>query len=299
MAQTSRRDFLKAGMGATLLAGMGGTAALAQAGKRSATDWVTLGKSGVKVTRLAFGTGTFDGRPQRELGQEGFTRLVRDAYDRGIRFFETSEDYRGMPEMLATALKGLPRDSYKLMTKYHTPAFGPPPAEKVDQFRAALNTEYIDIVLLHCLRPPTWEQDYRPLQDGLSEAKGKKIILAHGASVHGLPALRTFPGNKWLEIAMIRMNHNGTRMDTDSTRDEPLRGNVEEVVAHTKKVHGEGMGVISMKLCGEGQFTNAEEREAAMKFTMNLGAVDCVTIGFKSTAEIDESIERMARVMNA
>jgi hypothetical protein len=132
--------------------------------------------------------------------------------------------------------------------------------------------------------------------DGLSEAKDKKAILAHGASVHGLPALRTFPGNKWLDIAMIRMNHNGTRMDADNLLDEPEQGNVNEVVAATRKVHGEGMGVISMKLCGEGQFTRAEDRDAAMKFAMNLGSVDCVTIGFKSTGEIDEAIERIARV---
>jgi len=299
MAHTSRRDFLKASLGATALAGMGGTVALADAGKRSATDWVTLGRSGVKVTRLALGTGTFGGRVQRELGQEAFTRLVRHAYDRGIRFFETSEGYHGMPEMLAIALKGLPRDSYRLMTKYTTPSPGSVPAEKIDQFRTALNTEYIDILLLHCLRPPTWEQDYKPLEDGLSEAKSKKTILSHGASIHGLPALRTIPGNQWLDIAMIRMNHNGTRMDVDNIRDQPVPGNVNEVVAHTKKVHGEGMGVISMKLCGEGQFTKAEDRDAAMKFAMNLGAVDAVTIGFKSTDEIDEAIERMARVMNA
>lgn len=298
MAGTSRRDFLKAGMGAAVVAGVGGPAALAKGGKRAATDWVTLGRSGVKVTRLAFGTGTHGGRVQRELGQEAFTRLVRHAYDRGIRFFETAESYHGMPEMLAIALKGLPRDSYKLMTKYTTPAYGPPPAEKIDGFRAQLDTEYIDILLLHCLRPPTWEQDYRALQDGLSEAKQKKIILAHGASVHGLPALRTFPGNQWLDIAMIRMNHNGTRMDTDSERDQPIPGDVGEVVATTKKVHHQGMGVISMKLCGEGRFTEAADRDAAMKFAMNLGSVDCVTIGFKSTAEIDEAIDRMARVMN-
>ena len=42
------------------------------------------------------------------------------------------------------------------------------------------------------------------------------MILSHGASVHGLPALRKFPGNQLLEVAMIRMNHNGTRMDVDS-----------------------------------------------------------------------------------
>src|ERR1051325_8639816 len=111
----SRRDFLKAGFAAAAL-GATGTLPLAAA-KRSATDWVTLGKSGVKVTRLAFGTGTFSGRVQRELGQEGFTSLVRYAYDNGVRFFETAESYGGMHQMLGIALKGIPRDSYRLMTK--------------------------------------------------------------------------------------------------------------------------------------------------------------------------------------
>jgi len=299
MTQSTRRDFLKAGLAGAVLSGVGGPPVLAQTtGKRLATDWVTLGKSNVKVTRLAFGTGTFSGRVQRELGQPEFTRLVRYAYDRGIRFFETAESYRGMPEMLSIALKGVPRDSYKLMTKYSTPASGDPTL-KIDQFRRQLNSEYIDILLLHCLRPPTWKEDYASLQDGFSEARNKKAILAHGASVHGLPALRTFPGNKWLEIAMIRMNHNGTKMDTTELRDVDSPGNVNEVVAHTKKVHAEGMGVISMKLVGEGRFTRAEDRDAAMKFAMNLGCVDSVTLGFKNTAEIDEAIERMNRVMNA
>jgi predicted aldo/keto reductase-like oxidoreductase len=298
MVRSTRRDFLKTSFAGAVLSGAGGAAALAQTGKRSATDWVTLGKSNVKVTRLAFGTGTHGGRVQRELGQEEFTRLVRHAYDRGIRFFETAESYRGMPEMLSIALKGVPRDSYKLMTKYSTPASGDP-APKIDQFRKQLNTEYIDILLLHCLRPPSWKADYNSLQDGFSEAKHKKVILAHGASVHGLPALRTFPGNPWLEIAMIRMNHNGTRMDTPEQREVDIPGNVDEVVAHTKKVHAQGMGVISMKLCGEGRFTTAADRDAAMKFAMNLGCVDAVTIGFKNTAEIDEAIDRMNRAMNA
>src|SRR6516225_2969140 len=149
MAHYSRRNFLKAGLGAAMWGGLGGNLARS-ATKRTATDWVTLGKSGVKVTRLAFGTGTFSGRVQRDLGQEEFTRLVRHAYDRGIRFFETAESYPGMPEMLAIALKGIPRDSYRLMTKYSTPASGDP-APKIDQFRRQLGTEYIDILLLHYL----------------------------------------------------------------------------------------------------------------------------------------------------
>lgn len=293
MSRHTRRDFLAAAFGAAAVSRLG-----AQATKRLATDWVTLGKSKVKVTRLALGTGTFGGRVQRELGQEGFTRLVRHAYDQGVRFFETAESYRGMPEMLGVALKGLPRESYTLMTKYSTPASGDP-LPKIDDFRRQLQSEYIDILLLHCLRPPTWENDYRSLQDGFSEAKSKKIILSHGASVHGLPALRTIPGNQWLDIMLMRTNHNGTRMDTPSQKEVDAPGEVDEVIAHTRKIHSQGMGVIGMKLCGEGRFTKAEDREAAMKYVMNLGSVDAVTMGFKSPAEIDEAIDRMNRVMNA
>ncbi len=296
MASSTRRDFLRTGAAAALLAGIG-RPTIAQQANRSATDWVTLGRSGVKVTRLAFGTGTRGGQVQRSLGQDGFTRLVRYAYDRGIRFFETSDTYYGMPEMLGTALKGIPRDSYRLMSKYHTPA-DEDPQPAFDLARRQLNTEYIDIYLLHKVAHSTWESETHRLQDGFSEAKSKKVILAHGASVHGLVPLRTFPGNRWLDIAMIRMNHNGTKMDSIDGRDQ-VPGDVNEVVGHTKKVHEQGMGVISMKLVGEGRFTSPEDREASLKFAMNLGCVDSVTIGFKSPAEIDEAIERMGRVMNA
>jgi aryl-alcohol dehydrogenase-like predicted oxidoreductase len=295
MSRINRREFLAAGLGAIAAA----HAPAQTKAKRLATDWVTLGKSGVKVTRLAFGTGTHGGRVQRELGQDGFTRLVRHAYDNGIRFFETADTYGQMHDMLGIALKGLPRDSYRLMSKYRTPNQGDP-LPKFDNYRRQLNTEYFDIMLLHCVRPPTWDTDYQDMQDAFQEAKHRKVILSHGASVHGLPALRRFPGNKFLEVAMIRMNHNGTRMDVDDAQEPSVKaiGDVNEVVAHTKKVHAEGMGVVSMKLVGEGMFTNPEDREAALRYALNLGCVDSVTIGFKSTQEIDEAIERMNRVMN-
>src|SRR5258708_29582971 len=119
MHHNSRRDFLKTGLAAATLAAAGRLPV--RAARQTATDWVTLGRSDIKVTRLAFGTGTYSGRVQRELGQDGFTKLVRYAYDRGIRFFETAESYPGMAEMLAIALKGLPRDSYRLMTQLSTP----------------------------------------------------------------------------------------------------------------------------------------------------------------------------------
>ena len=293
MHPRTRRDFLKTGAAAVLAGAMP-----AKAAKRSATDWVTLGNSGVKVTRLALGTGTFSGRVQRELGQEGFNRLVRHAYDSGIRFFETADAYRGMPEMLGIALKGLPRDSYRLMTKYRIRDMENPQAT-IDRFRSEFQTEYIDILLLHCVRSPKWPEETQKLQDTFSEAKHKKIIVSHGASVHGLQGLRQFPGNKWLDLALLRTNHKGVKMDTMKLQDTDDIGDVNEVVAHAKKLHEQGLGVLGMKLVGEGQFTTPEDREAAMQYVMKLGCVDAVTIGFKSAAEIDESIERMNRALNS
>ena len=276
-------------MAAGALAATGSLPLLAASGK--ATDWVTLGKSNVKVTRLAFGTGTMSGRTQRELGQDDFTRLVRHAYDQGIRFFETAESYGDMHRMLGVALKGIPRDSYRLMSKVTTRA-GVDPQAKIDELRKLANTDYFDVMLLHYQHVASWPKDTARWQDGLLEAKAKQALVGYGASVHGLPGLRQFPGNKWLEIAMIRVNHNGTRMDAEDYNTSG-RGDVNEVVTHVKQVRKEGMGVISMKLVGEGAFTNREDRQKAMRFAFRNAGVDCVTVGYKNTAEVDEAIENL------
>jgi aryl-alcohol dehydrogenase-like predicted oxidoreductase len=244
----------------------------------------------VKVTRLAFGTGSFSGQVQRDLGQNGFTRLVRYAYDSGVRFFETAESYGEMHRMLGVALKGIPRDSYRLMSKVTTRQ-GVNPQEKFDELRKLANTEYFDVMLLHWQHTATWPADTSRWQDGILEAQSKKAIVSHGASVHGLPALRQVPGNKWLDIAMIRMNHKGTKMDAEDYNTDGL-GNVTEVVTHVKQVRKEGMGVVSMKLVGEGTF-NHENRKAAMRFAFKSAGVDCVTVGYKNITEIDEAIENL------
>jgi 1-deoxyxylulose-5-phosphate synthase len=307
MSTFDRRSFLKSTLaaagalapGAAILSTLTSPllAAPAKPARRSATDWVPLGKSGVQVTRLAFGTGTFGGKVQRELGQAEFTKLVRYAYDQGIRFFETAENYRGMPEMLSIALQGIPRDTYRLMTKYRLQQTDSPQVV-VDRYRKVLNTEYFDILLLHCVRSADWAEQFKPARDAFEEAKQKKVILAHGASCHGLLPLRAFPNQKWLDVALNRVNNDGTRMD-NLKGGEDGTGDVPEVVSHLASIHGQGTGVIGMKLIGEGQFTTPERRDAAIRFVMKLGTVDAVTIGFKSPAEIDEAISRMNTHLNA
>jgi aryl-alcohol dehydrogenase-like predicted oxidoreductase len=252
---------------------------------------VTLGKSGVKVTRLAFGTGSNGGRVQRQLGQQEFTRLVRYAYDRGIRFFETAESYGQMHEMLGIALKGIPRDTYRLMTKVTTRQ-GVDPQAKIDELRKLASTEYFDIALLHYQHTPSWPTDTVRWQDGLQEAEIRKAVVAHGASVHGLPALRRFPGNEWLQVGLFRTNHNGTKMDAEDYNTSGP-GDVKEVLSHVSTVGRQGIGVIGMKVIGEGAFTSREDRQKAMRFAFRHAGVQSVTVGYKNTAEIDEAIENL------
>src|SRR5271170_7004266 len=163
MAHYTRREFLKTGLAAAAIAGAGSLPL--KASPETATDWVTLGKSGVKVTRLAFGTGTMSGQVQRDLGQEQFTRLVRYSYDRGVRFFETAESYTDMHRMLGVALQGIPRDSYRLMSKVTTAHEGVDPQQKIDELRKLANTDYFDILLLHYQHFANWPTDSLRWQD--------------------------------------------------------------------------------------------------------------------------------------
>jgi aryl-alcohol dehydrogenase-like predicted oxidoreductase len=145
MSPFTRREILKAGIAAGAAASVGSP--LLHAARRTATDMVTLGNSGLQVTRLAFGTGSNNGHVQAALGQKDFSKLVAYAYERGIRFFETAEAYM-TPGMLGEALKPFPRDSYQLMSKVTTDE-GVDPHVRFDEMRRISQTEYFDIMLLH------------------------------------------------------------------------------------------------------------------------------------------------------
>ena len=70
-------------------------------------------------------------------------------------------------------------------------------------------------------------------------------------------------------------------------------GDVNEVTAHIRKIHSQGTGTLGMKIMGEGRFLPPADRDASVRYVMKLGAVDAVTVGYKSIAEIDEAIERI------
>jgi hypothetical protein len=288
MTSFSRRDFLKASAATGAITSLG--AFPLEAEPQTAGSWAPLGDSGVQVTRLAFGTGTMSGATQRALGQQGFNRLVRYAYDRGIRFFETSDSYYDMHRMLGIALQGIPRENYRLMTKVTTDD-PTPPLQKIDELRRQIRSDYFDILLLHWQHTATWPEDTRHWQDAVVAAQHKGSVRARGASVHGLAALARVPDNPWLQIGMIRVNHKGVRMDAQDYM-ASVGGDVPEVVARIHQTLANHKGVISMKLIGEGTF-DRDDRRRAMRFAFRTAHVDSVTIGYKSNGEIDEAIENL------
>jgi hypothetical protein len=289
MSEISRREFL-AGAATAVFAGRLASAADAppQAAPdkiKSGTDLVTLGKTGIRTTVLGIGTGTHGGREQRALGQAGFTRLVRHAYERGVRYIDAADAYRTHP-FIRTAMKGLPREELFIQSKVRSRE---PPAVKADieRFRQELDTDYIDSLLMHCMTRKGWQTDLRPVMDVLSEAKQKQRVRAVGISCHGWDPLVDSVGGDWVETHLVRINPFEAMMD----------GKPDAVAAEIKKMHAKGRGVIGMKIFGETGFDSAEKRFQSLQYVLGLGCVHAFTIGFVSTQQIDETLGMIEKAL--
>ena len=255
----------------------------------SAADQVTLGRTGLKLSRLGIGTGTIGGSVQRELGSDGFNRLLRYAYDQGITYIDTAENYR-THTMVREAMKGIPRENLFIQSKM--PRIPEKPLEVIDRYRSELGVDYIDSLLLHAVRNYEWEEERKRLLDALEEAKDRKIILSHGASYHSLPALKKGAQLDWVDVSLVRINPQGVNIDTPEM-DWSAKSNASHVPAMLEQInlmHEKRKGVIGMKVIGEGVFTDPKDREKAIRFNLQSGLADAIVIGFKNTAEIDEAI---------
>jgi 1-deoxyxylulose-5-phosphate synthase len=281
----------------------------AQKQVRKHSDQITLGKTGIKLSRIGFGCGTNSGELQRGLGHEKFNDLIRYAFDQGITYFDTADSY-GTHPWVREAIKGIPREKLyiqsKIMVMGGFGGFGGGMGrgmgmgtgnaqELLDRFRKELNVDYIDTVLLHCQIAPDWDEQSKSLRDGLEEAKQKKIIRAHGVSCHSLPATMKAASLDWVDVNLVRVNPQGVNIDTSemavfsSSNESHFPALVEQIKIMKKNGHG----IIGMKMIAEGQFTNIADRKKAFTWAMQSNLVDAVVVGMKSRAEIDEAISHI------
>lgn len=256
---------------------------------------VRLGKTKLKFSRVVLGTGMRGGRResnQTRLGKQKFEALIRDSFDRGVKAFDLADLYGTHPYVIP-ALKGISRDRFDVVTKIWWNKGGIPEPERpdadvcVERFLRELNTDYIDLVLLHCVTSAKWPEELRRQMDILSKLKEQGKIRALGVSCHSLVALEAAATEPWVESVHTRINPYGMSMD----------GPPEKVVPVLKKIHAAGKGVVGMKIMGEGRLRNDDEkRDASVKFALNLGCVDVLNVGCESMAEVDDLAARVRKV---
>lgn len=260
---------------------------------REPMDRVILGKSGIQVSRLAWGTGTNGWEfksDQTALGVKGFIELAQYAFDSGISFFDVADIY-GSHQYLKAALKYIPREKIVILTKIWTRptdwlAYKDVPTA-LDRFRNEIGTDMLDIVLLHCQTSPNWLTEMGKACEELSQAKAKGIIRAHGVSCHSFEALKAAVAHDWVDVVLARINHTGSHMD-----DKP-----EKVMSVLKQAHNSGKGVLGMKIFGCGDLTREEQRIASLEYVLKSQNVDAMTIGFENKEQISDTITKMNRIL--
>ncbi len=257
---------------------------------------MTLGKTGVRMTRLGQGTGVHGGNRQSDQTRMGFSKLVdlfHHAYERGLRFFDLADLY-GTHLYFREALRTIPRDEVAILTKVWWRYDGPENdtaadfrgqalRSTIERFCHELTTDYLDIVLLHCLMDAQWTAKMGPYMETLDELKSDGKVKAVGVSCHDFGALKTAAAAPWVDVILARVNPKGVKMDASS----------EEVVAVLRQAKANGKAIIGMKIFGEGQLAN--ERDACMKFAQGLGFLDAMTIGFEKPEQIDDVLRLMAK----
>jgi len=251
--------------------------------KKSASDVVELGPKKVRLSRLAMGTGTNgvggSSNQTRKLGLQGVADLLKLAYDNGVTFFDSADQY-GTHMHVKAALKSVPREKVAILSKTHASTKAEMMAD-IDRFRRELGTDYIDILLLHAMMDADWNKRKRGAMDAIEELQSKGIVRTKGTSCHTLGALKTAAKEPWVEVDLARFNPAGAVMDSD----------VATVTAVLKEMKAAGKGIIGMKIFGAGKLR--DRTDECLQYALSTGVVDCFTIGSENAQEFLELTKKI------
>ena len=286
-------------------------------------EYVTIGSEPVKLSRVGFGTGSsgYTGvNKQTKLTVKELADLLTYAYDKGVNFWDTGYSYGTHPHM-REALKQIPRDKIVIATKF-SDSFGKDIERKITGTLQELNTDYLDICLVHGVRNAFEIKMRSRARDALLKAKEKGYVKIVGLSAHGIGAIEDAISNDTIEVLFSRVNWSGASMDayqegtlskfvavpyvkeiartiipkrlvpSFSAQVESMQSNEQEqelVKTLLAKCHSLNKPVIGMKAFGAGELTN--EIEKSIKFVMSLKYITSFLLGMTSKKEVDENIQ--------
>ncbi len=238
---------------------------------------IELGRTGLRVSRLAIGTGTngySNSSNQTRLGPDVLPSILRAGFELGVNFWDLADSYGSHPHA-RRALAHVPRESVVIATK--TSARTEAEATSaVERFLRELGTDRIDIVHLHGVSVADWPRQRAGAMAALSRLKEQGIVRAVGVSVHDLGALATAATEPWVDVVLARINPAGVHMDAAP----------DQVVPVLHKIHDAGKGLYAMKVLGQGKLRN--DVRGALAYALGLGCLDALNIGIESEAELRE-----------
>ncbi len=240
---------------------------------------ILLGSTGIKVSRLSFGT-VFMGPQSDQMSPEQGSALLLHALKQGVFFWDTSDDY-GTHEHVAAALRRIPRDQVVICSKTENRD------KPIENILEELKTDYLDILLLHGYDSSETDAAKEVLRSWAKhKASGK--VRALGISTHS--AMVADVAGEWpeAEVLMLPINPTGYCLP-----DLSVEGGMEQMMAAAEKAFGLGKGIIAMKVMGCGTF--ADDPEAAISFVARLPYVHSLCIGMRSLSEIDQNVRLLTR----
>jgi predicted aldo/keto reductase-like oxidoreductase len=259
---------------------------------KNATDRVSLGRTGLRVSLVGIGTGsngTGHRSNQTDLGQEAFTKLMRHAFDKGINLFDLADQYGSNP-FFQRAMNGVPRDQYVIQTKTGSRDANAARAD-IDRFLKELNTDHIDSLIIHCVTEGDWTTRFAPVMEVFEQAKQAGKIRSHGVTCHSFEALQAAHASDWVQLNMVRWNSGRSHMDND----------VEAARALFTQMRLKGQAMIGMKVMGEGDLLRGAQPltpEKCCRFQIESGVVDAFVVGVQDTAHIDKMLAGTQTALN-
>lgn len=233
-----------------------------------------LGKTGLAVSRLCFGTLTL-GPLQANLPPQRAGELIAYAYARGINFFDTAQFYRNYPH-LKEGFSCLPEDAILTSKSYcYTREQA---LEAVDEARRALNRDVIDIFMLHEQESEHTFRGHADALDALYQLKAQGVLRAVGASMHHVAAVRAAT-RLGLDVIHPLINKSGLGI-VDGAR--------EDMEAALTEAHRAGLGIYTMKALGGGNLFS--QAEACFDYALELPFADSIAVGMQSEEEIDANL---------
>src|SRR5229473_797036 len=188
--------------------------------------------------------------------------------------------FAGTHPHVKEALKSVPRDKVTILSKTRASTEKEMRAD-LDRFRRELGTDYIDILLLHCMMDADWPERKKGAMAVISEARERGIVRTHGTSCHTLDALKTAARTPWVEVDLARINPAQVAMDAAP----------QTVIGVLREMKAAGKGVIGMKILGAGKLRNKVDE--SLQFALSLDCVDCFTIGAESRAELADLVQKI------